>query len=179
MNDVSLSKLLSRVLRHEPERLGLRLDAAGWVPVDALLAACERERVPLTREKLAQLVAASDKQRFAFDETRTRLRANQGHSVAVELGYEPKAPPETLYHGTVDKFLPSIRAQGLRKGGRHHVHLSADVATAVKVGSRRGRPVILTVRSGAMHRDGHAFFLSANGVWLVDTVPTAYLAEPD
>jgi putative RNA 2'-phosphotransferase len=176
MDDLRLSKLLSLVLRHEPQRLGLVLDPAGWVGVEALLAACGREGIPLTREKLAALVAASDKQRFAFDETRTRLRANQGHSVSVELGYEAKAPPEILYHGTVEKFLASIREHGLRKGERHHVHLSADRETATRVGARRGRPVILTVRSGDLHRAGHAFFLSANGVWLVDAVPPAYLA---
>ncbi|HWA25204.1 MAG TPA: RNA 2'-phosphotransferase [Lacunisphaera sp.] len=178
MNDLKLSKFLSLVLRHEPGRLGLALDAAGWVGVDELLAACAREEVPLTRAKLEQLVAASDKQRFAFDATRTRIRASQGHSVAVELGYEPKAPPETLFHGTVEKFLPSIRAQGLVKGQRHHVHLSPDAATARKVGQRRGQPVVLTVQSGAMHRAGHKFFLSANGVWLVEAVPPGFVREP-
>jgi len=177
MTDLKLSKFLSLVLRHEPGRLGLVLEAAGWVTVDALLAACAREKVPLTREKLEQLVADSDKQRFAFDESHTRIRASQGHSVPVELGYEPKSPPEVLYHGTVEKFLASIRAQGLVKGERHHVHLSADEATARRVGERRGRPVILTVQSGAMHRAGHAFFLSANGVWLVETVPPGFLRE--
>ena len=175
MNDLRLSKLLSLVLRHEPGRLGLALDPAGWVEVEMLLAACAREKIPLTRARLEQIVAASDKQRFAFDETRARIRASQGHSVAVELGYVPREPPEILHHGTVEKFLPSIRVQGLRKGARHHVHLSADVATAAKVGARRGPPVILTVRSGAMHRAGQAFFLSTNGVWLVDAVPAEFL----
>jgi putative RNA 2'-phosphotransferase len=175
MNDLKLSKFLSLVLRHEPERLGLTLDSAGWVVVERLLAACRAQHVPLTRERLEHLVATSEKKRFAFDETRTRIRASQGHSVAVELGYEPEVPPEILYHGTVEKFLPSIRMQGLLKGERHHVHLSADEPTARKVGERRGQPILLTVKADAMHRAGHAFYRSANGVWLVDNVPAAFL----
>lgn len=175
MNNTQLSKFLSLVLRHEPERLGLKLDAAGWTDVADLLAACARTGVPLDAEKLERVVAESDKQRFAFDETRQRIRANQGHSVTVELGYAAKVPPEILYHGTVEKFLPSIRLHGLTKGERHHVHLSTDQGTANKVGSRRGNAVILTVRAGDMHRAGHAFFLSANGVWLTDHVPPGFL----
>lgn len=178
MDDVRLSKFLSLVLRHAPERIGLTLDPAGWVPVDELLRACTAHSVPLTRERLSTLVAASDKQRFAFDASGNRIRANQGHSVPVELGYAPQVPPEFLFHGTVAKFLPSIRATGLVKGERHHVHLSPDEATARKVGSRRGAPVILRVQSGALHRAGHAFLLSANGVWLTDHVPTAFIVFP-
>ena len=176
MNDLSLSKFLSLVLRHEPERLGLALDPAGWVAVDELLAAISRQKTPVTRERLDHIVAASEKKRFAFDETGTKIRASQGHSVEVELGYEPQVPPEILYHGTVEKFLPSIRTQGLIKGERHHVHLSADRPTAIKVGERRGKPVILTIKADEMHRAGHVFFRSANGVWLVDTVPAAFLS---
>ncbi len=175
MNDLKLSKFLSLVLRHEPERLGLTLDSAGWIEVEKLLAACRAPQVPLTRERLEHIVATSEKKRFAFDETRTRIRASQGHSVTVEVRYEPQVPPEILFHGTVEKFLPSIRVQGLLKGERHHVHLSADEATALKVGERRGQPILLTVKADAMHRAGHAFYLSANGVWLVDNVPAAFL----
>jgi putative RNA 2'-phosphotransferase len=175
MNDISLSKFLSLVLRHEPHQLGLRLDAAGWVAVDDVLAACAARKIPLTLPKLEHLVASSEKQRFAFDETRTRIRANQGHSVKVELGYAPQIPPETLYHGTVEKFLPSIREHGLLKGERHHVHLSEDEATARKVGARRGVPVILAIKAGAMHRKGHLFFRSINGVWLVEQVPAEHV----
>jgi len=175
MNDLKLSKFLSLVLRHEPERLGITLDSAGWVEVEKLLAACREQQVPLTRERLEHIVATSEKKRFVFDETQARVRASQGHSVTVELGYEPQIPPETLYHGTVEKFLPSIRAQGLLKGERHHVHLSADEATARKVGERRGQPILLMVQSGAMYRAGHAFYRSANGVWLTDQVPTEYI----
>lgn len=177
MNDRTLSKFLSLVLRHKPQQLGLTLDGTGWVDVDELLAACRTRQVPLTRERLAQIVAANDKQRFAFDETRKRIRASQGHSVTVDLDYEPQVPPETLYHGTVEKFLVSIRAHGLVRGERHHVHLSADEATARKVGGRRGTPVLLTVRAGAMHRAGHTFYRSANGVWLVESVPVGFLTS--
>lgn len=175
MDDVKLSKFLSLVLRHSPEKIALRLDAAGWTKVEDLLVACRAHRVPLTRERLEQIVAGSDKQRFAFDETRTQIRASQGHSVPVELGYSPQVPPEILFHGTADRFLPSIRSEGLIKGNRHHVHLSPDEATARKVGSRRGASVVLNVRASAMHLAGHPFFVSANGVWLVDHVPPQFL----
>lgn len=178
MNDKALSKFLSLVLRHEPERLGLRLDSAGWIGVDELLAACAGDQVPLTRVRLEQIVVSSEKQRFAFNETKTRIRANQGHSVKVDLGYVPQPPPELLYHGTVEIFLASIRERGLLKGERHHVHLSGDKATAWQVGSRRGSPIILAVKAGAMHRAGHQFFRSANGVWLVEQVPVSDLEFP-
>lgn len=177
MDEIKLSKFLSLVLRHAPERIGLRLDEAGWTGVDELLAACRAHRMPLTHEHLEQLVARSDKQRFAFDETRTPIRANQGHTIPVELGYAPQSPPEILFHGTPHRFLPSIRAQGLLKGKRHHVHLSAEEATARKVGDRRGTSTVLTVQAGAMHLAGHAFFVSANGVWLVDHVPPTFLGK--
>lgn len=174
---VKISKFLSLVLRHKPETIGLTLDPAGWVSVMELLRACTRHNFPLSLEELQAVVATNDKQRFAFSEDGRRIRASQGHSIEVELGYQPAEPPEFLYHGTVERFLPSIRAKGLLKGQRHHVHLSPDVATAAKVGSRRGQPVILTVNSGQMNRDGYAFYQSANSVWLTDHVPAIYIAE--
>ncbi|HSU68802.1 MAG TPA: RNA 2'-phosphotransferase [Tepidisphaeraceae bacterium] len=177
--DVQISKVLSLVLRHKPEEVGITLDAAGWVGVDTLLAATAAHGVRISGEELDQVVAKSDKQRFAFSEDRTRIRANQGHSVEVELGYEPADPPETLYHGTAEKFLDSIRRQGLLKRARHHVHLSPTRETASAVGSRHGKLVLLTVRSGAMHRDGHAFYKTPNDVWLTDRVPVEYLVFPD
>ncbi len=177
MDDIRLSKFLSLVLRHEPGRIGLQLDSAGWVSVDTLLAACAKHGVSLTRERLAAIVANSDKQRFAFDEARARIRANQGHSVPVELGYAPTTPPDVLYHGTIAKFIDSIRALGLLKGERHHVHLSKDTETARKVGARRGQPVLLRVDAEKMHAAGFPFFLSANGVWLTDWVPAAFLTR--
>jgi len=179
--DVSQSKFLSLVLRHEPETIGVSLNPNGWIEVEVLLEALASHGRPMSRADLERLVRESDKQRFAFSEDGERIRANQGHSVEVDLGLAPQTPPEILYHGTVDRFLDSILATGLRKGERHHVHLSADVETARKVGQRRGKPVILEVRSGDMHRAGQTFLLSGNGVWLVDHVPTQFIvhkAEP-
>ena len=172
---IKISKFLSLVLRHEPQRIGIELDAAGWVAVSELLRACRAHGQPLSPEELRQVVFGNDKQRFSFSEDGQKIRANQGHSVPVELGYGAAVPPRILYHGTVEKFLASIRAEGLKKGARHHVHLSPDERTAARVGSRRGRPLILKVESGRMHEDGYEFFLSANGVWLTEHVPPQYL----
>jgi putative RNA 2'-phosphotransferase len=168
---VRLSKRLSFVLRHRPDTVGLALDDAGWVDVDELLDALR-----LSRADLEQVVATNDKQRFAFDESGTRIRASQGHSRSVDLGYPAERPPDELFHGTVGRFLPAILDEGLRPGRRHAVHLSADGATARVVGARRGRPVVLRVDAAAMAADGHVFAHSDNGVWLVDAVPSGYLA---
>ncbi|TGD80326.1 RNA 2'-phosphotransferase [Hymenobacter wooponensis] len=172
-----ISKFLSLHLRHQPELLGVTLEAGGWVGVKALLAACARRGFPLTREQLEEVVTSSDKQRFAFDESGTRIRAQQGHSVPVELGLVAQVPPPKLYHGTVAAALPAIREQGLQKMQRHHVHLSPDVETARHVGSRRGRPVLLAVDAAALHAAGATFYQSGNGVWLTDEVPPQYLRE--
>jgi putative RNA 2'-phosphotransferase len=169
------SKFLSLILRHEPERIGITLDGAGWVDVEALLAACARHGVAISRAELDELVASSDKQRFAFDETRTRIRANQGHSVEVELGHQPATPPDVLYHGTPEKFVASILREGLKKGQRHHVHLSERIETARKVGERRGKPVILRIDARRMQSDGFTFYVTPNRVWLVDEVPPKYV----
>lgn len=173
-----LSRLLSLVLRHEPEKLGLTLDEAGWTSTDALLEALARHGRSATFDNLRHVVETNDKKRFAFNEDLTRIRANQGHSIEVALGYEPTTPPEILLHGTAPQFLASIRSDGLRKGQRHDVHLSASLETAQKVGQRRGNAVILKVRAGDMHRAGHAFQLSANGVWLTDFVPPEFIEFP-
>lgn len=172
---VRTSKFLSLILRHEPARVGLTLDGAGWVGVTDLLDAVNRNGVSLTLEQLKHVVATNDKKRFEFSEDGQRIRASQGHSVEVDLQYEPQVPPELLYHGTPERFLESIRATGLNKGQRHHVHLSPDPQTATKVGQRRGRAVVLTIRSGEMHRQGHVFYRSANGVWLVHHVPVRFI----
>jgi putative RNA 2'-phosphotransferase len=172
---VKISKFLSLVLRHHPDKIGLKLDPAGWISVEELLEACRNHGFPMTKNELEGVVAGSDKQRFSFSDDRLQIRANQGHSINVDLGYQPTAPPEELYHGTVERFLRSILDSGLSKGKRHHVHLSADLETAQKVGARRGVPVILRVMSGRMHRDGYLFFRSENGVWLTDKVPPEYL----
>ena len=176
MDVVRVSKRLSYVLRHRPGSIGVALDDAGWTDVDALLAALTAHGLPLTRAELDLVVATNDKRRFAFDASGRRIRASQGHSRRVDLGYVPEPPPSELFHGTVERFLPAILAEGLRPGRRHAVHLSADAVTARAVGGRRGRPVVLRVDARRMAADGHPFTGSANGVWLVDSVPPRYLA---
>ena len=171
----TISKFLSLILRHNPETIGLKLDENGWADVEELIDRSAGGGRTFSRADLEEIVTLNDKQRFAFNEDKTRIRANQGHSVEVELQLEPKQPPELLYHGTVDRFLQNIRAEGLQKMNRHHVHLSADKTTAERVGSRRGEAVILVVRSGEMNRDGLVFFLSGNGVWLTEFVPEKYI----
>ena len=173
------SKFLSLVLRHQPDKIGVMLDEAGWVPVAELLEGCRRAGHSISPDVLREIVRTSDKQRFALSDDGTRIRANQGHSVQVDLGYEPAAPPEVLYHGTAEPYLASIRAKGLVKGSRHHVHLSEREETARAVGQRHGRLVLLVVRSGDMHRAGVKFFRTPNHVWLTDAVPAAYLVFPD
>ncbi|MGC5034497.1 RNA 2'-phosphotransferase [Streptomyces sp. DT190] len=174
---VKVSKYLSKHLRHQPERIGLTLDAAGWVEIDTLIAAAAAHGFRFTRDELDHVVAANDKRRFAVDGT--RIRASQGHSVEVDLGLPSASPPARLYHGTVARHLDAIRAEGLRPMSRHAVHLSPDRDTATRVGARRGRPVVLTVDADAMHRDGHVFHVSANGVWLTQAVPPRYLRLPE
>ncbi len=178
MNDrarTHLSKFLSKHLRHEPEALGLKLAPGGWVPVDELLAAAARAGAAMTRQELQEIVATNAKRRFSFDDSGQRIRANQGHSVEVDLQLVPIAPPAVLYHGTGEGSLAAIKGQGLLRLSRHHVHLSADKQTAHIVGSRHGRPVVLSIDAAAMHKDGFLFYRSENGVWLVDSVPPRYL----
>ncbi|MFB4263709.1 RNA 2'-phosphotransferase [Nonomuraea sp. GTA35] len=173
---VRVSKYLARHLRHDPQRIGLTLDPAGWVEVEELLRAASAHGFPITHEELRAVVAANDKRRYAIESG--RIRASQGHSVPVDLGLPAVEPPEVLYHGTVGRFLAAIRREGLRPMSRHHVHLSPDRETATRVGARRGVPVVLVVASGVMHADGHTFLRSANGVWLADQVPPGYLRFP-
>jgi putative RNA 2'-phosphotransferase len=175
---VKISKYLARHLRHAPQDLGLTLQPGGWVLVDDLLAAAESNGFPISYDELIECVESNDKQRYSFDETGDLIRANQGHSVAVDLNLQQKEPPGLLYHGTVERFMTSIWAEGLRKGQRHHVHLSQETETARKVGSRRGMPVIITVDAGGMHRAGYPFFLSTNGVWLTESVPPDWILDP-
>lgn len=172
---VRISKYLSKYLRHQPQQLGLELESGGWVRVDTLLAACAREGMRITREDLDEAVARNNKQRFGFDESCERIRAKQGHSVAVDLQLDPRLPPEVLYHGTGREAVGPIMREGLRKMRRHHVHLSPDVGTAMVVGKRHGPPVVFAVDAAAMQADGHVFYRSDNGVWLVDSIPPQYL----
>jgi len=171
-----ISRFLSLVLRHRPEAAGLRLDAQGWIAIDALLAGCAAHGEALTREELLEVVRSSDKQRFAVEGG--RIRANQGHSVPVDLGLPPTVPPPMLFHGTVAAALEPIRADGLRPGERTHVHLSGDRETARRVGARRGVPVVLEVDAAGMAGAGFTFHRSENGVWLTAWVPPRFLAFP-
>ncbi len=172
---VKLSKYLSRHLRHQPQALGLTLDPGGWVAVDALLAAMARNGVSISRAELEEIVARNNKQRFSFDETGQRIRASQGHSVPVDLQLTPIAPPDMLYHGTSQAVVAAILREGLRKMRRQHVHLTCEIATAVKVGSRHGAPAVLVVDAAAMAHDGYLFYCSDNGVWLTESVSPRYL----
>jgi putative RNA 2'-phosphotransferase len=166
---------MSLVLRHQPETAKLTLEPGGWVPIDDLLAGAAGAGCTFTRDELEEVVERCDKQRFAIDPTDTKIRANQGHSTEVDLQLEPAEPPAELFHGTPERNVAAVLRDGLVKMARHHVHLSPDTQTATKVGSRRGKPVILVIDAAKMRADGHTFYCSTNGVWLVDHVPPQYL----
>ncbi|MCD7843298.1 MAG: RNA 2'-phosphotransferase [Clostridiales bacterium] len=170
------SKYLSRILRHHPEDIGITLDEHGWAEVDELIAGVSRTH-PLTMETLEQIVREDEKQRYSFNEDKTLIRANQGHSIPVDVELEEVEPLEILYHGTGQKFTASIDAQGLLRMSRLYVHLSADCDTAKTVGQRHGRPVVYRVLSGKMNADGFRFYRSVNGVWLTKAVPPRYLEK--
>ena len=169
----STSKFLSLILRHKPQLVGLTLDEHGWAEVDELI----RRVKNLDRATLEQIVASDEKQRYSFSADGKLIRANQGHSIPVDVELAELAPPEILYHGTGEKFSASINAQGLLKMSRLYVHLSSDIDTATKVGRRHGVPKIFVVESGKMFVDGYKFFRSVNGVWLTEHVPAKYLKE--
>lgn len=175
MNKNKISRFLSLVLRHDPDKIGIQLDEEGWIDVDTLLAQMNAHGKRVDFEMLCDVVVTNDKKRFAFNGGKTRIRANQGHSIKVDLKYEAIQPPEYLYHGTVGKFMDAIKKNGLLKMSRHHVHLSESLETATKVGARKGNPIILTVNSGEMEKAGHLFYKSDNGVWLTDTVPSEFI----
>jgi putative RNA 2'-phosphotransferase len=170
------SKWLSWALRHAPDAAGITLDPQGWADVEAVVAAARRAGLPLDTGGLEAAMAAGSKGRFTMDGE--RIRATHGHSVPIDLGLRPLAPPAVLYHGTAERFLEAIRRDGLTPRARTHVHLSADIATARSVGARHGRPVVLEVDAGAMAAAGHEFLRSAGGVWLVPAVPAAFLRVP-
>ncbi|QIZ70863.1 RNA 2'-phosphotransferase [Oxynema aestuarii] len=172
-----ISKYLSYHLRHKPEKIGLSIQLGGWVGVEELLSLAEKHGFLITREELEIVVKNNNKQRFSFDESGERIRANQGHSIAIDLQLTPQIPPDLLYHGTGDRFVASILAKGLLKMSRHHVHLSGDRETARQVGMRHGKPVIFSIDSAQMYRNSYQFYRSENGVWLVDAVPPIYLSQ--
>ncbi len=169
------SKFMSLVLRHNPGLIGLNLDAAGWVPLDELVAKAASAGQHLTADLVQQVVLASDKQRFAISDDGQRIRANQGHSVNVDLGLPAQVPPPVLFHGTAHRFLAAIQREGLSKRARHHVHLTTDTQVASAVGMRYGELVMLQIDAARMHADGHVFYVSANAVWLTEGVPAEYL----
>lgn len=177
MDHKTISKQLSYVLRHRPDSIGITLDSAGWVPVEQLLKALNDHGFAVDLPTLKAVVGGNDKQRFTLSPDNGRIRAAQGHSVPVQLELTSVEPPDVLYHGTAEKSLPAIRAQGLKPGTRQQVHLSADLGTARNVGTRHGKPHVLRVAAGDMHRAGHEFYQADNGVWLTDTVPAEYLAD--
>jgi putative RNA 2'-phosphotransferase len=174
-----ISKFMSLVLRHEPSAADLTLDDQGWVAVDELIAGAARRGVSFTRAELDEVVRTNDKQRFALSPDGRQIRANQGHSVSVELGLTSVTPPSKLYHGTIERFVSAIMTEGLDKRARQHVHLSVDLETATRVGSRRGRPIILEIAAAEMHEAGFCFFCSENGVWLTEKVPPQYISRVD
>ena len=171
----SISKFLSLILRHSPQAIGLQLDENGWADIEELLVKSADHGNPFSRVELEEIVATNDKKRFAFNDVHTHIRASQGHSVNIDLDLQQSEPPEYLYHGTVSKFLQSIKEKVLLKMSRQHVHLSSDRETATKVGSRRGVPIILEIRSGQMYKEGISFYLSENNVWLTEAVPSQYI----
>ena len=171
-----ISKLLSLVLRHKPEYIGITLDNEGWTTVPELINRINQKGIDLDFTTLQIIVDTNDKKRFAFNNDKTLIRASQGHSVEVELNYKPEVPPSVLYHGTAINNVPAIRENGLQKMNRHHVHLTASKDTALKVGQRHGKPVILTIQAFLMLEQQHIFYVSDNGVWLADHIPAAFIS---
>lgn len=171
-----LSIFISLLLRHKPEVIGLTLDLHGWAEVDGLLEKINASgRYHIDRAILDEIVRTDSKQRYSFSDDGTKIRANQGHSIPVDVELEKAVPPALLYHGTGERFVAGIMREGLKPMSRLYVHLSKDEVTAKKVGSRHGNPVVLTVDAKKMTEDGYSFYLSANHVWLTKNVPTKYL----
>ncbi len=175
--DVKLGRFLSLVLRHQPDAAGISLDEHGWADVAALLKGVCRTGRQIDMEDLERIVRENNKQRYSFNEDHTKIRANQGHSLQVDVQLREAKPPQYLYHGTAERFLPEIQARGIMKMNRQHVHLSGDFQTALAVGKRHGKPAVLKVDAGAMAQNGMVFYHSENGVWLCDYVAPAYFSS--
>ena len=171
----NISKLLSLVLRHEPSHIGISLDEQGWTDVSLLISKIQEKGIEFNFEILQYIVESNNKKRFALNYDSTKIRANQGHSIEVNLDFKATTPPDILFHGTASKFIESIQKEGLLKQNRLHVHLSSDENTALKVGQRHGKPIILQVKALEMMQTGHEFYLSDNNVWLTDSVPLKYI----
>ena len=176
MSLTSTSKFVSLILRHKPETIGIQLDEHGWANVEELIAGISKTR-EFNREMLEEIVRTDSKQRFTFNEDKTKIRANQGHSIPVDVELPEVVPPDRLWHGIGEKYVASIDQEGLISKNRLYVHLSTDAATATKVGSRHGKPVLYIVKTKEMHDEGYKFFLSKNGVWLTKEVPVKYLVK--
>ena len=176
-SDTSLSRFISLILRHRPEEIGLTLDKAGWADTKELIEGISRSGQYIDMDTLERIVREDSKGRYSFNEDKSKIRANQGHSIPVEVEMSVTAPPERLYHGTAERFLDSIRQEGIRKMSRLYVHLSPDAETAFRVGSRHGKPVVLVIDTAAMLEDGYVFRLSDNGVWQSEDIPWRYVCE--
>jgi len=171
----NISKFMSLVLRHKPEEIGLNMNENGWVEVQELITKMNQKGIAVNFDIIEEVVQTNDKRRFAFNEDKTLIRASQGHSIEIDLELPSVEPPETLFHGTAERFLESILRSGLHKQSRQHIHLSATIETAISVGGRHGKPVVLKIQSGLMHKAGFKFYLSENKVWLTDTIPAQYI----
>lgn len=176
MSLTDASKYIALILRHKPQTIGIAIDEHGWANVDELIRGVDKTH-PLSREMLEQIVKIDDKQRFSFNEDKSLIRANQGHSISVDVELKEAIPPKILYHGTGQKYVASIEQSGLIPKSRLYVHLSDNCETAIKVGSRHGNPVIYTIDAERMSNDGYVFYRSANGVWLTKAVPIEYLEK--
>lgn len=172
-----IGKFISLILRHDPQKIGLKLDANGWADVDELITKSAKHRVEFTREELDEIVSTNNKQRYSYNANATCIRANQGHSINIDLELKPTSPPPFLYHGTPENFVSIIKQEGIKAMNRQYVHLSADKETATKVGQRRGKPYIFTILSEKMYKDGIVFYQAANGVWLTDYVDPKYFSK--
>ena len=177
MTEKDISKYISLILRHKPEAIGITLDEHGWANVEELLAGMNHAGTAIDMALLQKIVAEDEKRRYSFNEDMTLIRANQGHSIPVDVELEEVAPPDILYHGTGEKYVDYIDVQGLIPKSRLYVHLSGDKDTAVKVGQRHGKPVVYVIESGKMYKDGFKFFRSVNGVWLTKEVPVRYMQK--
>lgn len=178
MNDfVKMGKYISLILRHKPEIINLKIDEHGWANVDELLKGINNSGRYISKEMLNMIVETNDKKRYQYNNDHTKIRANQGHSIRVDVELHEKVPPDVLYHGTAQEYLDKIRKSGIRKMNRLYVHLSKDMETAMRVGKRHGQPIVLIINTKAMINDGYKFYYSNNGVWLCDDIAYSYIEE--